>query len=163
MITLKNILVPTDCSELSVEAANYAVKFAMQFNASLTLLLVTATEPLAVLNDYGYFSPELHQKLVLESTKRAEAELQSFWESVAVPEVRAKLVNAKGDPFTEIVRYAKENEIDIIIMGTHGHTGIKHILMGSVAEKVVRYSPYPVLTVKHSGYTFDVDLAGLTG
>ncbi len=157
MINLNNILVPTDCSELSKEATKYAIKFAKQFQAKLTLLLVTPTEPLAVLNDYGYFSPELHQKLVLESTKRAEAELSEFWDSVTDPEVQCKLINAKGDPFTEIIRYAKENETDIIIMGTHGHTGIKHILMGSVAEKVVRYSPQPVLTVKDKDYQFDVD------
>ena len=75
MIAIKNILVPTDCSELSTEAAKYAVAFSKQFNAELTLLLVTATEPLAVLNDYGYFSPELHQKLVQESTVRAETQL----------------------------------------------------------------------------------------
>ena len=157
MININNILVPTDCSELSVEAAKYAVKFAIQFNAEMTLLLVTATEPLAVLNDYGYFSPDLHQKLVMESIKRAEAELKDFWESIAVPDAKVKLVNVKGDPFTEIIRYAKENKTDIIIMGTHGHTGIKHVLMGSVAEKVVRYSPNPVLTVKYRDYAFDMD------
>ncbi len=157
MITVKNILVPTDCSDSSIDAAKYAVQFSKQFNAQLTLLLVTATEPLAVLNDYGYFSPELHQKLVIESTKRAEEQLSAFWQSLSDPEVEAKLVNVKGDPFTEIVQFAKDNTIDIIIMGTHGHTGIKHILMGSVAEKVVRYSPYPVLTVKQKGYEFELD------
>lgn len=157
MITVKNILVPTDCSDSSVDAAKYAVKFARQFNARLTLLLVTATEPLAVLNDYGYFSPELHQKLVVESAKRAEDQLKEFWQAIADPEIKAELVSVKGDPFTEIIQYAKDNTMDIIIMGTHGHTGIKHILMGSVAEKVVRYSPYPVLTVKQKGYQFDVE------
>lgn len=156
MIKVENILVPTDCSELSQEAAKYAIEFAQQYKASLTILLVTPTEPLAVLNDYGYFSPELHQKLVEESTKRAEAELANFWDSIATTNVEVKLVNAKGDPFTEIIRYAKEHEIDLIIMGTHGHTGIKHVLMGSVTEKVVRYSPHPVLTVKQKEYTFDV-------
>lgn len=157
MIAIKNILVPTDCSELSTEAAKYAVDFAKQYQATLTFLLVTATEPLAVLNDYGYFSPELHQKLVIESEKRAETQLQSFWNSVADPEVTVNLINIKGDPFSEIIRYAKENVVDIIIMGTHGHTGIKHIFMGSVAEKVVRYSPHPVLTIKHKDYEFDVN------
>ncbi len=157
MININNILVPTDCSELSEEAAKYAVEFAKQFNANLTLLLVTTTEPLAVLNDYGYFSPELHQKLVIESSKRAEAQLKHFWKTVSDSSVNAKLVNAKGDPFSEIIRYTKEQDVDIIIMGTHGHTGIKHIVMGSVAEKVVRYSSHPVLTVKHKGFEFVMD------
>jgi nucleotide-binding universal stress UspA family protein len=156
MIAIKNILVPTDCSELSVKATKYAIKFAKQFNAQMTLLLVTATEPLAVLNDYGYFSPELHQKLVVESSRRAETELKEFWDSIGDVDVPAQLINVKGDPFAEIVRYAKEKEIDIIIMGTRGHTGFKHVLMGSVAEKVVRYAPQPVLTVKHKDYAPDV-------
>ncbi len=157
MIKIKNILVPTDCSELSEKAAKYAIKFAKQFNAELTFLMVSATEPLAVLNDYGYFSPELHQKLVVESSKRAEIQLEMFWESISDSETKANLVNAKGDPFSEIIRYANDHTMDIIIMGTHGHTGLKHIFMGSVAEKVVRYSPYPVLTVKHQDYSFDMN------
>ncbi len=157
MVNIGNILVPTDCSELSQNAARYAVDFAKKFNANLTLLLVTATEALTVLNDYGYFSPELHQKLIAESSSRAESQLKEFWDSVAVPDINANLVNAKGDAFYEIIRYAEENNIDLIIMGTHGRTGIKHIVMGSVAEKVVRYSPNPVLTIKHAGYKFDVD------
>ncbi len=156
MITINNILVPTDCSDLSVMATKYAIKFAKQFNAQMTLLLVTATEPLAVLNDYGYFSPELHQKLVVESSRRAEMQLKEFWEMVSDPDVHAQLINIKGDPFAEIVRYAKEKEVDIIIMGTRGNTGFKHVLMGSVAEKVVRYSPQPVLTVKHQDFPLDI-------
>ena len=157
MIAIKNILVPTDCSELSTEAAKYAVAFSKQFNAELTLLLVTATEPLAVLNDYGYFSPELHQKLVQESTVRAETQLSAFWDSIKISEISAKLINVKGDPFSEIIRHIDENPVDIIIMGTHGHTGLKHILLGSVAEKVVRYSPRPVLTVKDSSFALDAE------
>ena len=157
MIAIKNILVPTDCSELSTEAAKYAVAFSKQFNAELTLLLVTATEPLAVLNDYGYFSPELHQKLVQESTARAETQLSVFWDSIKISEITANLINVKGDPFSEIIRHIDENPVDIIIMGTHGHTGLKHILLGSVAEKVVRYSPRPVLTVKDSSFALDAE------
>lgn len=162
-MNIKNILVPTDCSELSTEATRVAISFAKQFQASLTLLLVTPTEPLAVLNDYGYFSPELHQKLVQESDRRAAAELNEFWSNFETTDLGANLVNVKGDPFTEIIRFAKENHTDLIIMGTHGHTGIKYILMGSVAEKVVRYSPYPVLTVKHKEYKFDVEDAERIG
>lgn len=157
MIQIKNILIPTDCSELSKDALLYAVDFAKKFEAKLLLLMVTSSEPLTILNDYGYFSPELHQKIVTESEKRAVKDLEAFWESVPEPKVEAELVNIKGDPFTEIVRYAKEKSVDMIIMGTHGRTGIKHIFMGSVAAKVVRYSPQPVLTIKHKDYAFDMD------
>jgi len=59
-----------------------------------------------------------------------------------------------GDPFDEIIRYSKEHSIDMIVMGTHGYTGFKHIFMGSVAEKVVRYSLVPVLTVKQKSFEY---------
>jgi nucleotide-binding universal stress UspA family protein len=60
----------------------------------------------------------------------------------------------EGTPFYEIVRYAKEQNIDLIIMGTHGHTGLTHMLLGSVTEKVVRKAPCPVLTVRHPEHEF---------
>jgi nucleotide-binding universal stress UspA family protein len=157
MVNIKNILVPTDCSEVSDCALKYAIKFAKQFDAQLALLMVTVSEPITILNDYGYFSPELHQKLITESDKRAKADLESFWERSADNDVKAILLNFKGDPFTEIVRYTEENDVDIIIMGTHGRTGLKHVFMGSVAEKVVRYSDQPVLTIKHKDYQFNTE------
>ncbi len=157
MIQIENILVPTDCSDLSKEALQYAIEFAKQFKAKLTLLMVTVSEPLTILNDYGYFSPELHHKILAETEKRSKTELENFWKTLSNPEVDVDLVNIKGDPYTEIVRFAKEKSVDIIIMGTHGRTGLKHIFMGSVAEKVVRYSPQPVLTVKHRDYEYEVD------
>jgi universal stress protein A len=67
-------------------------------------------------------------------------------------EIEADLTVEYGDPFDEIMRYAKSNKNDIIVMGTHGRTGLMHVLMGSVAEKAVRYSPIPVVTVKHESY-----------
>jgi nucleotide-binding universal stress UspA family protein len=59
-----------------------------------------------------------------------------------------------GTPFVEIVRYAKEHDIDLIVLGTHGRTGLKHVLLGSVAENVVRKASCPVLTVRPSGHKF---------
>jgi nucleotide-binding universal stress UspA family protein len=59
-----------------------------------------------------------------------------------------------GTPFYEIVRYAREMKIDLIVMGTHGHTGLVHVLLGSVTEKVVRKAPCPVLTVRHPEHEF---------
>ena len=157
MININNILVPTDCSEVSDDALKYAVKFAKQFDAHLTLLMVTVSEPITILNDYGYFSPELHQKLITESDKRAKSDLENFWKRSADDTLKVNLLNVKGDPFTEIVRYTEENDVDVIIMGTHGRTGLKHVFMGSVAEKVVRYSPQPVLTIKHKDYQFNME------
>lgn len=65
-----------------------------------------------------------------------------------VPEV------AEGTPFEEIVRFARDKDIDLIVMGTHGHTGLAHLFLGSVAEKVVRRAPCPVLTVRHPEHEF---------
>lgn len=157
MIKVENILVPTDCSELSKDAVKYAVSFAKRFEANVRLLMVTVSEPITILNDYGYFSPELHQKIVQESDKRAVQELKHFWSEFEDYGVEAELINIKGDPFTEIIRYLKDNPVDLIVMGTHGRTGIKHVLMGSVTEKVVRYSPHPVVTIKHKGFGVDLE------
>ncbi|MCP4757694.1 MAG: universal stress protein [Proteobacteria bacterium] len=157
MIQIKNILVPTDCSEMSKDAVKYAVEFTKQLQAKLTLLTVTDPDSLNVLNDYGYFSPELHKKILAESEKREKKELERFWKSTTDIEVEAEMVVQAGDPFSEIIKYANSNAMDIIIMGTHGRTGLEHVFMGSVAEKVVRYSPFPVLTVKHKGYEFDIE------
>ena len=59
-----------------------------------------------------------------------------------------------GVPFLEVIRYAREHDIDLIVLGTHGRTGLVHMLMGSVAEKIVRKAPCPVLTVRPEGHDF---------
>ena len=68
--------------------------------------------------------------------------------------IEADLVLEYGDPFTEIMNFAKSKKNDIIVMGTHRRTGLAHLLRGSVAEKVVRYSAILVVTVKHESYEF---------
>jgi nucleotide-binding universal stress UspA family protein len=60
----------------------------------------------------------------------------------------------EGTPFYEIIRFAREGDVDLIVMGTHGHTGLTHVLLGSVTEKVVRKAPCPVLTVRHPEHEF---------
>ena len=59
-----------------------------------------------------------------------------------------------GSPFLEIIQYAKENNVDLIVMGTHGHSGLVHVLLGSVTERVVRKAPCPVLTIRHPEHEF---------
>ena len=153
MVEIKNILVPTDCSELSQKALLYAISLAETFKAKMTLLYVADYTSVAGM-DSRYIPDEVFQKLLDEKKKSDEKQLEDFWRHNNNSDVKAELKILNGDTYSQIVKFAKQVNIDIIIMGTHGRTGLQHILMGSVAEKVVRYSPYPVLTVKSEGYQF---------
>jgi nucleotide-binding universal stress UspA family protein len=150
-ILLQRILVPTDFSDKSGVALTYAVAMVEQFGASLHLLhvveAVVAGEswpwPVGPREDVERAIEtsawdDLCGMLPVEDRKRLRAELALEW----------------GTPFVEIVRYARAHEIDLIAMGTHGRSGVKHLLLGSVAENVVRSSPCPVLTVRHPEHEF---------
>jgi nucleotide-binding universal stress UspA family protein len=166
MIALKRILVPTDFSESSDKAVTYGVALARAFQAKLFLLHVAAREDLELI---------LERQRVTEAgmadvtgTKGAMG-LDELVQS-AERELMGKLVTAEdrnelqpeyvlrtsglGGPYLEIVRYAKEREIDLIVMGTHGRGFGAHMLMGGVAEKMVRKAPCPVLTVRHPEHEF---------
>ena len=146
---ITKILAPTDCSEASIDALRYSIKIAKTHHAKLMVLHVISQLGNAVshsLSDKSLSNSKVHLA--------AENQLEEFWKSMDENEIEADLVIEYGDPFAEITRYAKSNKNDIIVMGTHGRTGLMHVLMGSVAEKIVRYSPVPVVTVKHESYEF---------
>jgi nucleotide-binding universal stress UspA family protein len=151
MIALKRILVPTDFSEASEAALRYGRALAEAFDASLDVLNVMEDPFLFAPTAEGYVPPpHFYEEMETATRDRlykllTDAEREKF---------RAKLVTKKGSPFVEIVRYAKANDIDLIVMGTHGRGAIAHMLMGSVAEKVVRKAPCPVLTVRHPEHEF---------
>ena len=152
---IKKILIPTDCSELSKDALRIGIDFAKKFDAKLLLLYVANdTSPIA-LEDLQGLPNEVAQNLRNAAGQRFQRQIEDFWNSLYDSEIKVELEVDTGDPFTQIIKVAKRSETDLIIMGTHGHTGIKHILMGSVAEKVVRYSPFPVLTVKHDEHDYE--------
>ncbi len=146
MARIKNILAPTDCSNVSKDAVCYAMELAKALNANLTVLNVTL--PPNLIDAVHDPKMEYHQ-MVEKLISQAEKKFGEFWDSIKLPEVEADLVRKQGDPFTEIIRYTEESLQDLIVVGTHGRTGLMHVMMGSVAEKVVRYSPIPVLIVKH--------------
>ncbi len=151
MNRIRNILAPTDCSYVSKDAVLYAMELATAFKANLTLLNVTTPPNLK----YANYIPDMGYRQIVEDVmSQSKKRLVDFWDSIKKPEVEADLVQKRGDPFTEIIRYADENNVDLIIMGTHGRTGLMHVMMGSVAEKVVRYSPVPVLIVKHENVVY---------
>lgn len=152
VITLQNILLATDFSEPSAAALEYAKALAKAFGARIHVLHVL--EDLAAhawtTEVYVAALPGVHDEMEKQARERLDA--------VFTPEertgynVRTEL--RTGSPFVEVVRYAREENIDLIIMGTHGRGPIAHMLLGSVAERVVRKASCPVLTVRQGGHEF---------
>lgn len=158
MIEMKKILFPTDFSDSSDHAVRYAVSFAQEFDAKLYVLHIVED-----VSNAAYFDmlagPPL-QEMYAEMEARA-------WESVkrAVPETKRSDVDweplvRRGAPAIEICHTAEELEVDLVVLGTHGRTGLKHMLFGSVAEKVVRMAPCPVLSVRHPDHVMDLPEKG---
>jgi nucleotide-binding universal stress UspA family protein len=159
MINLQTILVPSDFSACSDAAVRYGLELARRFDARLHLLHVVqdpATQPWAA---EGMMLPILE---VEQWQEAARARL-----SVAVPVAdagRVTTVVTVATPCEEILRYAEAYAADLIVMGTHGRAGMSHMLLGSIAERVVRRAPCPVLTVRHPEREFvepAVDVAAL--
>jgi nucleotide-binding universal stress UspA family protein len=152
MIDLHRILVPTDFSKSSANALTYGSAFADKFGAELYLL--------HVVQDLALFVPEAIMLAppmvppVEQFVAAARAALDRAVRDLATANVRIIPEVAEGTAFEEIIRFAREKNIDLIVMGTHGHTGLKHLFLGSVAEKVVRRAPCPVLTVRHPEHEF---------
>jgi nucleotide-binding universal stress UspA family protein len=149
-VNLKKILVPIDFSEQSRKAMHYAVSFAKQFNAEVLLLHVIEytpmpAPPLVVVQD------ETTQAKLHETTAK---ELGEWRETIcSLAPVRTFVRNGLS-PYAEIVNAATEGNIDLIILGTQGHTGLAHLLIGSTAERVVRHAPCPVLVVREREHDF---------
>jgi nucleotide-binding universal stress UspA family protein len=152
MIQLNRILVPTDFSDYSKPALRYGCEFARRFGAELHLLnSVEDVYPMVPESGMLLVPPEEYLSGLKQTAERRLAAIPEAKLVQGIPIVRHVAV---GTPFVEIVRYAKGYEIDLIILGTHGRTGISHMLMGSVAERVVRKAPCPVLTVRPAEHTF---------
>jgi universal stress protein A len=145
MKTIAKILVPVDFSSHSSEAVRFAADMSNRYNASLELLHVFHVTTYAL--PEGYIVPSHAQ--VQQALKELESQLEAAKNAATeagAGTVRTTLV--QGGVTTEILRFAKENECDLIVMGTHGRTGMKHLLMGSVAEQIVRVANCPVLTLR---------------
>ena len=152
MIQLKSILVPSDFSDYSKHALRYGCAFAAEFGAELHLLHVVQ-DIVGLVPEVGMAFPPTgdYRRELRESAEKALEELPgSPW----LGELSVVRATREGAPFVEIIRYAKKHKIDLIVMGTHGRTGLSHILLGSVAERVVRKAPCPVLTVRHPEHEF---------
>ena len=144
LFEIKSILVPTDFSTPSKKALDYAVPFAERFGAKLTLLHVV--EPVATPDFVNSFPLMMENDKVMAACK---AQLQSLVKQKAIdPKLVEKTLVRQGRAFHEIADAARTLKVDLIIISTHGYTGLKHALLGSTAERVVRHAPCPVLVVR---------------
>ena len=155
MIPLKRILLPTDFSNNAKSAQDYACELADQFGAQLHVLTVVQDAAL-ILPETGMFLT-LPLPSVQEIVDSAEKELQNVLDPAWASRHDVVLRVLVGTPFVEIVRYSQDQHIDMIVMGTHGRTGLNHVMLGSVAERVLRKSACPVLTVRSPELQDDLD------
>lgn len=150
MTSFQRILVATDFSETSAYAVKYAIEMAKTFGAGLHVLHVLETEIPLMVDGIAYLPPGI----IEEIEKSAASQL----EQVIPPEERNKLsvtlALRRGSAFLEIIGYARDQKMDLIVIGTHGRGAIAHVLLGNVAEKVVRKAPCPVLTIRHPQHEF---------
>ena len=142
---IRKILFAADFSEGSSSSLPYAVDFAKKYGAKLYLVHVVYD----IAKTSGAYVPHVSlDELYREMEKNAKAELEKCF----IEEMRAykdvERVVLKGTPYEEISRFAEENKIDLIVIGTHGRKGLDRMLFGSTAEQVVRHAPCPVLTVR---------------
>jgi len=148
MIKLEKILFPTDFSDASHNAKRYAISFAKVFGARLYVLTVNQLINMAFLDPLIIHDlDENRESAVQENLEQLRVEIANQGVEV-IAEVR------KGSSSLEVISFAQEKEIDLIIMGTHGWSGLDHVLMGSTAEVVVRRAPCPVLTVRPTIHDF---------
>ncbi|KAA0258488.1 universal stress protein [Deferribacter autotrophicus] len=152
MVDIKKILCPVDFSETSRFALRYAIDFARVFDAELEIFHVIFDETQIV----AFYLPQVtFQNFDKELEEAAKKEMDKLIDDFsALNEIKYSTKFAKGTPFLEIINEAKENKFDMIVIGTHGRSGLEHVLFGSTAEKVVRKSPCPVFSVRLKEHKF---------
>lgn len=154
MLSIKRILAAVDFSPSSNHALEYAHELAQRFDAELHLLHVTQDLATAALAMAPMIPVEVDYRE--QQLNAASRELDRLPGSLGLTGVGVAREVREGTPFLEIIRYARDHQIDLIVLGTHGRTGLAHVLLGSVAEKVVRKAPCPVLTVRPPEYRFEM-------
>jgi nucleotide-binding universal stress UspA family protein len=148
-IDIKKICVPTDFSSEAEHALLYAATLARRFEAELHLIHVVQDMTPGYLEGdamMGFSGVDLLETIEKDAKRRLESVQPPDWP----PAATIVRYTSTGVPYDEICKYAKKENIDLVVIGTHGRTGLKHFLLGSVAERVVRTCPCPVLAV-HRG------------
>lgn len=150
MKTIKNILVPIDLSNYSYYALDYALDLAEMYvyDANITLLHVLDKPSISMFSGLNLASEENFEDIDITVRKTIKKELEKHNKS-KLCKVNISIDVKWGNPYEEIVDFAEGNEIDVIVMSAHTKSGLAHFFLGSVTEKVVRYSQIPVLIVRH--------------
>ncbi|HTM45045.1 MAG TPA: universal stress protein [Polyangiaceae bacterium] len=147
MAPFKKILVPVDFSPSSAAALSAAVDFAKRYDAALTVVHVYQPVDFGLPEGFVSYTPVQLSELLAALNKQLD-KAKADAVAAGAPQVDGKLL--QGVIASEIVGCAKEGKYDLIVISTHGRTGVGHLLMGSVAEKVVRHATCPVLTLRGS-------------
>lgn len=153
METIKRILAPTDLSELSQVGVRYALNLAKAVGAEVTVYHVVSSEELL------WYGEKIKQKIATAATFRPSDSILEKYQSALsqflkgnfsdlIPSVKVHEKVELGSPDENIVEEAKKEGVDLIVISTHGRTGVSHMLLGSVTEKVVRTAPCPVLSIR---------------
>lgn len=142
---IKKVLVPIDFSDYSKNSLRYSINFIRCFKAELILIYVV--EPVIYPPDFSMGQIAV-PAVDVEVDKRASEELKKLAKTEVPPDMKVRTIIKTGKPFVEIVETAAEEDIDLIIIASHGRSGMEHILFGSTADKVIRKAPCPVLTLR---------------
>ena len=143
--SIQRILVPIDFSEHSKNALRYAVEFASVMRAELILLYVV--EPAIYPADFSFGQVTIPQ-FEKELAERGRRALEDLARTSLKESVKSRAIIRTGKPFIEIIDVADEENVDLILIASHGHTGVEHILFGGTAEKVIRKAHCPVFVVR---------------
>jgi len=144
-LEVKLILVPLDFSTHAMKALRYATALARLFGARLIVMHVT--EPIVYPSDFGY-APLPPQGLEENFQKDARERLEAVAAEQTAAGVACEVALRLGKPYQEIAAAARELQVDLVVITTHGYAGLTHVLLGSTAERVVRHAPCPVMVVR---------------
>jgi nucleotide-binding universal stress UspA family protein len=147
---IRQILAPTDFSEFSKQAVAYAFELTQTFGAKLLLLHVIEMPAYPI---EGFVPPSLGTTLIEDLERQAQLDLAQVLRGAPDDKVEVTRQVVIGIPYRKIAEVAAAEKVDLIVMATHGRTGLSHLVMGSVAERVVRTAPCPVLTIRSIGGT----------